>query len=47
MGADEDDEEFPLDSDTDKEAEGENMAITGDVSRILLLCPKINHALFD
>ena len=41
MGVDDDDEELPLDNDTDPEVEGENMAITGDVSRILVLCPKI------
>ncbi|KAG6417345.1 hypothetical protein SASPL_119499 [Salvia splendens] len=41
MGVDDDDAELSLDNETTPEEDGENMAITGDVSRILVLCPRI------
>ncbi|KAG6420708.1 hypothetical protein SASPL_117245 [Salvia splendens] len=41
MGVDDDDAELSMDNETTPEDDGENMAIIGDVSRILVLCPKI------
>ncbi|XP_042035274.1 uncharacterized protein LOC121781613 [Salvia splendens] len=40
-GVDDGDDELSLDNETTPEDDGKNMAITGDVSRILVLCPKI------
>ncbi|KAG6400729.1 hypothetical protein SASPL_137571 [Salvia splendens] len=41
MGVDDEDEEIPVYDDTNVEDDGENMAICGDVSRVLVLYPKI------